>query len=114
MDGLDKRTGALSPDKRALLEQRLKATGSRVEHKGVRRSIHQGPPPLSFNQERLWFLDQLEPDSPAYNLPTWLRFEGELNVAALRRSVNEVLRRHEILRSLFAGVQRRAVRVVDH
>jgi amino acid adenylation domain-containing protein len=113
MDELDKRTAALSPAKRALLEQRLKATGGRVEHKGIRRSIHQGPPPLSFNQERLWFLYQLEPDSPAYNLPTWLRFEGELNVAAIRRSVNEVLRRHEILRTRIEAVEGRPVQVVE-
>jgi amino acid adenylation domain-containing protein len=113
MDGLDKRTAALSPAKRALLEQRLKATASRVEHKGVRRSVHQGPPPLSFNQERLWFLDELEPDSPAYNLPTWLQFEGELNVAAIRRSVNEVLRRHEILRTRIEAIEGRPVQVVE-
>ena len=113
MDNLDKRTAALSPAKRALLERRLKATGSRVEHHGIRRSIHQGPSPLSFNQERLWFLYQLEPDSPAYNLPTWLRFEGELNVAAIRRSVNEVLRRHEILRTRIEAVDGRPVQVVE-
>ena len=113
MDELDKRTAALSPVKRALLEERLKATGSRVEHNGIRRSIHQGPPPLSFNQERLWFLYQLEPDSPAYNLPTWLRFEGELDVAAIRRSVNEVLRRHEILRTRIEAVEGRPVQVVE-
>jgi len=113
MDNLDKRTAALSPAKRALLEQRLKATGSRIEHQGIRRSIHQGPSPLSFNQERLWFLYQLEPDSPAYNLPAWLRFEGELNVAAIRRSVNEVLRRHEILRTRIEAVDGRPVQVVE-
>ena len=113
MDELDKRTAALSPAKRALLEQRLKVTGSRVEHKEIRRNIHQGPAPLSFNQERLWFLYQLEPDSPAYNLPTWLRFEGELNVAAIRRSVNEVLRRHEILRTRIEAVEGRPVQAVE-
>ncbi|HEX3444412.1 MAG TPA: amino acid adenylation domain-containing protein, partial [Chthoniobacterales bacterium] len=113
MDELAKRTAGLSPAKRALLEQRLKATGSRVQHKEIRRSIHEGPPPLSFNQERLWFLYQLEPDSPAYNLPTWIRFEGELNVAAIRRSVNEVLRRHEILRTRIEAVEGRPTQVVE-
>jgi amino acid adenylation domain-containing protein len=113
MDNLDKKTAALSPAKRVLLEQRLKATGSRVEHQGIRRSLHQGPPPLSFNQERLWFLDQLEPDSPAYNIPTWLRFEGQLNIAAIRQCVNEVLRRHEILRTRIEAVDGRPVQVVE-
>ena len=113
MDELDKRTAALSPAKRALLEQRSKPTESWFEQKGIRRSIHQGPLLLSFNQERLWFLYQLEPDSPAYNLPTWLRFEGELNVAAMRRSVNEVLRRHEILRTRIEAVEGRPVQVVE-
>ncbi len=113
MDELDKRTAALSPVKRALLAERLKATGGRVEHNEIRRSIHQGPPPLSFNQERLWFLYQLEPDSPAYNLPTWLRFEGELDVAAIRRSVNEVLRRHEILRTRIEAVEGRPMQVIE-
>jgi hypothetical protein len=113
MDELDKRTAALSPAKRALLEQRLKATGSRAERNGILRRIHQSPTPLSFNQERLWFLYQLEPDSPAYNLPTWLRFEGELNVSAIRRSVNEVLRRHEILRTRIEAVEGLPVQVVE-
>ena len=114
MDELDKRIAALSPAKRALLAQRLKATADRVEPNGILRNIHRGPTPLSFNQERLWFLSQLEPESPAYNLPTWLRFEGELNVSAIRRSVNEVLRRHEILRTRIESVGGRPVQVVDH
>src|SRR5258708_12271492 len=113
MDELDKRTAALSPVKRALLAERLKATGGRVEHNEIRRSIHQGPPLLSLNEERLWFLYQLEPDSPAYNLPTWLRFEGELDVAAIRRSVNEVLRRHEILRTRIEAVEGRPMQVIE-
>jgi amino acid adenylation domain-containing protein len=113
MDELDKRIAALSPAKRALLEQRLKATGNRVGRNEIRPNRRQGPIPLSFNQERLWFLYQLEPESPAYNLPTWLRFEGELDVSAIRRSVNEVLRRHEILRTRIESVEGRPVQVVE-
>jgi hypothetical protein len=55
--------------------------------------------PLSFAQERIWFLSQWEPDSPAYNIPIALRLTGSLNVAALERSLNEIVRRHEILRT---------------
>ena len=58
-------------------------------------------PPLSFAQQRLWFLDQLEPGNPLYNVPCALRIAGVLNVAALERSINEIVRRHEILRTRF-------------
>jgi amino acid adenylation domain-containing protein/non-ribosomal peptide synthase protein (TIGR01720 family) len=57
--------------------------------------------PLSFAQERLWFLQQLQPESPAYHLPVVLRLKGELNVEALSQSLNEVVRRHESLRTKF-------------
>jgi amino acid adenylation domain-containing protein/FkbM family methyltransferase len=57
--------------------------------------------PLSFAQRRLWFLSQLEPDASTYNIPGAARLEGELDVMALRRSFNELARRHEILRMSF-------------
>ncbi|MGD1075767.1 MAG: amino acid adenylation domain-containing protein [Thermodesulfovibrionales bacterium] len=57
--------------------------------------------PLSFAQERLWFLDQLEPGSSAYNMPLALRLTGRLDVPALEQSIGEILRRHEALRTTF-------------
>jgi amino acid adenylation domain-containing protein len=57
--------------------------------------------PLSFAQTRLWFLQQLEPQSPAYNEPVMSRISGPLNVAALARTAREITRRHEVLRSTF-------------
>ncbi|HEX8903564.1 MAG TPA: amino acid adenylation domain-containing protein, partial [Longimicrobiaceae bacterium] len=54
----------------------------------------EGPMPLSFAQERLWFLDRLQPGSTAYNISLALRLEGELDAAALERAVGEVVRRH--------------------
>ncbi len=60
--------------------------------------------PLSFAQERLWLLDQLDPGSSAYNIPLVYRIKGALNIQALEHSLNEVVRRHEILRTNFVMV----------
>ncbi|HKR12408.1 MAG TPA: condensation domain-containing protein, partial [Pyrinomonadaceae bacterium] len=68
--------------------------------------------PLSFAQERLWFLDQLQPGSAAYNMPGVVRLEGDLNVAALERGLNEIIRRHEILRTTFRAEGGRPVQVI--
>ncbi|MEM7351938.1 MAG: condensation domain-containing protein, partial [Acidobacteriota bacterium] len=71
--------------------------------------------PLSFSQERLWFLDQLEPGSPAYNLSFALSLRGTLDVAVLERSFDEIQRRHEALRTDFTLIDERPVqRVLPH
>jgi amino acid adenylation domain-containing protein/FkbM family methyltransferase len=59
--------------------------------------------PLSFAQQRLWFLDQLEPETALYNISEAFRINGPLDVAALERSVNEIVRRHEVLRTTFSA-----------
>ena len=69
--------------------------------------------PLSFAQERLWFLDQLQPGSAAYNMPGAVWLEGDLNVVALERSLNEIIRRHEVLRTTFRSHRERAVQVIS-
>ncbi|UXE58890.1 MAG: amino acid adenylation domain-containing protein [Woronichinia naegeliana WA131] len=61
--------------------------------------------PLSFAQQRLWFLHQLSPDSHSYNLLEALRLEGTLNLLALEQSLSELIRRHEVLRTTFPMVE---------
>ncbi|HEU4323903.1 MAG TPA: condensation domain-containing protein, partial [Roseiflexaceae bacterium] len=62
------------------------------------------PQPLSFAQERLWFLDQLEPGGSIYNIPSALRLTGQLDEAAFERSLNAIVERHETLRTTFAQI----------
>jgi amino acid adenylation domain-containing protein len=68
--------------------------------------------PLSFAQERLWFLDRLEPGSTTYNIPAALRLAGALDEAALERSLSEIVRRHEALRTVFTEVEGSPAQVI--
>ncbi len=72
----------------------------------------QGELPLSFAQERLWFLDRLEPGRSTYNMPAALRLAGALDVAALRRCFAELVRRHEALRTTFGSGAGQPVQVI--
>ncbi|HSK75747.1 MAG TPA: amino acid adenylation domain-containing protein [Thermoanaerobaculia bacterium] len=71
-----------------------------------------GELPLSFAQQRLWFLHQLDPGSAAYNAPVALRLAGPLDLGALERSLTEVVRRHEVLRTRFEAVRGRPRQVI--
>jgi amino acid adenylation domain-containing protein/non-ribosomal peptide synthase protein (TIGR01720 family) len=71
-----------------------------------------GEMPLSFAQERLWFLAQLDPDSASYVVPGAVRLEGRLDVSALESALREIIRRHEVLRTTFATIDGRPVAVV--
>lgn len=68
--------------------------------------------PLSFAQERLWFLDKLEPGRAVYNIPLYYRLNGRLDRDAFKYSLERVFQRHEILRSCFADRNGRPVRLV--
>ena len=72
-----------------------------VKEKIISRREGRGSIPLSFAQQRLWFLNQMEPGSAAYNIPVQIRLRGKLNVEALRRSLNQIVSRHEVLRTHF-------------
>jgi amino acid adenylation domain-containing protein len=71
-----------------------------------------GELPLSFNQEALWFLDRLEPNRPTYMLHLALNVRGPLDISALERALNEIVRRHESLRTTFPEVNDRPVQVI--
>ncbi|HSF38618.1 MAG TPA: non-ribosomal peptide synthase/polyketide synthase, partial [Thermoanaerobaculia bacterium] len=73
------------------------------ERPPIERAPRLGPLPLSFAQQRLWFIDQLEPGSPLYNISVALRVEGPLDSEVLALSLSEIARRHETLRTVFAA-----------
>jgi len=68
--------------------------------------------PLSFAQQRLWFLNELEPENPLYNVPIAVGMSGKLNTNALERSLNEIVRRHEILRTTFRMENNQPVQLI--
>ena len=71
------------------------------------------PLPLSFAQQRLWFLDQLEPNNTAYNIPLVLRLQGALKVDVLAQSLRELVNRHEILRTAFPTVNNQPIQISE-
>ena len=79
----------------------------------IQRVPRDGPLPLSFAQQRLWFLDQLEPNSPVYNGPLAVRLSGVLHVKLLEDALNEIVRRHEILRTRYVVIDDLPVQVID-
>jgi amino acid adenylation domain-containing protein len=112
-ESLEKRIGELSPEKRELMERLLrekKGAGSRqsvIPRRKVSNTV-----PLSFGQQRIWMLDRLMPGSAFYNETTTLRLSFRLNVPALERSINEIVRRHEVLRTTFLAVDGQPVQVI--
>ncbi|HEY0727872.1 MAG TPA: condensation domain-containing protein, partial [Pyrinomonadaceae bacterium] len=110
---LASRRAALSALKQQELERLLNKTAAgQTPAPVIPKRPATGPAPLSFAQERLWFLDQLEPDSVAYNVCIPLRLTGRLNVAALNQSINEAARRHESLRTTFIEHEGRPAQVI--
>ncbi len=113
MAGVTETLGHLSPAARqALLRSILRERGARVQEDTIPRRGERGPAPVSFAQQRLWLMHQLEPESPAYNIPHALRLRGELHPAALCRSLGELVRRHESLRTVFREHDGEPVQVV--
>lgn len=98
MSEVNQRIAQLSPDQSIALEQRLLARRNSVRARGIPKRPVGVPAPLSFAQERLWFLSNFEPDSTAYNEMHVARMRGDLNIEALERSLDAVAARHDSLR----------------
>jgi amino acid adenylation domain-containing protein len=96
-----------------LLRKRLEERATmEVEEGTIPRRSNAGPAPLSFAQERLWFMDHLDPGNPTYNIPMALRLRGPLDPGVLAACLDEVIRRHEILRTRVGVVDGAAVQIV--
>lgn len=97
--------GDSSKEKMELFTLLLKAEGLGGSHRIIDSSRDgYGPFPMASAQQRLWFFHQLEPGSPAYNMPVAIRLEGRLNLSALHQSLSHIVRRHEILRTTFDSI----------
>src|ERR1043166_2723234 len=93
---IDEQIAALSPAKKALFEQ-LRREREAASSSRIPRRTNQDRAPLSFAQQRLFFLDQLEPGKASYNVPVAKRISGPLDVESLEKAINEITRRHESL-----------------
>ncbi|HEX8353468.1 MAG TPA: condensation domain-containing protein, partial [Pyrinomonadaceae bacterium] len=100
---LSERLKKLSPAKRMLLLKSMREGGARAEGVApIARRARGGAAPLSFAQQRLWFLNEFAPGGAAYNLHAAVRLTGRLRVDVLERTLTEIVRRHESLRTTFA------------
>jgi amino acid adenylation domain-containing protein len=105
--------GALSPDDRALVERRLlQSLGLAADEARIARRPVEGPVPLSFAQQRLWFLEQMTPGTAVYNIPIGLRVAGLLDVSALREAIDAIVARHAVLRTTYRLVGDEPAQVV--
>jgi amino acid adenylation domain-containing protein len=112
MNALNARLAALSPEKRDLLERRIQAKKSKTEPDRIPKREPGEEVPLSFAQQRLWFMEQIEPGNLFYNLMLSIRLAGPLRASKLEESINEIVRRHEALRTTFKIVDGRARQVI--
>lgn len=101
---------SLSPEKKKFLMDRLKRNNPKNIMKKRRES---DLPVLSFAQQRLWFFDQLEPGSSTYNMPFLLKIEGDFDINVFEKSLNEIIQRHEILRTTFLLMDEQPIQIVN-
>ncbi|BAY84417.1 amino acid adenylation domain-containing protein [Calothrix parasitica NIES-267] len=99
----------LSPAKKALLQKWQKGQ-SKV--KSIPKRLNSDIAPLSFSQQRLWFIDQLYNDSSFYNILGGLHLQGILNIKAFRQSLNEIIKRHESWRTIFSTKDEQPIQII--
>ncbi|MDF5723371.1 MAG: amino acid adenylation domain-containing protein [Rhizonema sp. PD37] len=117
MSDLLKRLETLSPEKRELVLQKLKKQQQSLQNNGgltlsVKPVSREQPLSLSFAQQRLWFLDQLEGEKCVYNVPFFWQLSGFLNISALEQAIQEIVQRHEVLRTTFSVVDGSPIQVI--
>ncbi|MEM6252546.1 MAG: amino acid adenylation domain-containing protein [Cyanobacteria bacterium P01_D01_bin.156] len=94
----------LTPEQRALFEKKLAEKGLQAPKVGTIPQRSPGQPiPLSFAQQRLWFVQQLDPENTAYNVASVFKLQGSLDFLALEKSLNTLVERHETLRTRFVS-----------
>lgn len=101
MENLSRRLSELSAEKQKLLAQALQQQGETFDAFA-----------MSFAQQRLWLLDQMDPDNSVYNVRFMFHLTGPLKVAVLEQSLNEIVRRHEVLRTTYLAVNEVPVQVI--
>jgi amino acid adenylation domain-containing protein/thioester reductase-like protein len=115
MSSLSERLANLSPEKRELLLKRLEKKQENIIPNTIEcQKRNTNIFPLSFAQNRMWFLDRIEQESSAYNISTALRLKGRLNATILKKCLEEIVTRHEILRTTFAVVEEKPVQIINH
>lgn len=113
-DELNRRLARLTPERRRALERMLaKSTASETGVWPIERADRSGELPVSFAQQRLWFLTQLDPANAAYIMASHLRLKGRLCLDALGQTIAEIVRRQESLRSRFRAAGDRPVQVIQ-
>ena len=111
VSGLSKNLGELSTSERAALVMRLKKPSAQLTtEQTIPRCKHFGRVPLSFAQQRLWFLEQMGYSN--YLVSATSRLTGLLDVRALERSLNEIVQRHEVLRTTFTTIDGQPMQII--
>lgn len=114
---LNERLAALTPEQRELLLKQLKKNNFDIsklpkQEQAIQPRGHSNPSPLSVDQERIWFFNQVNPFDPAYNVYSAIRIKGMLNVPIMEQSVNEIIRRHEAWRTTFDMIDGQPMQIV--
>ncbi|MCM3338069.1 non-ribosomal peptide synthase/polyketide synthase [Paenibacillus sp. MER TA 81-3] len=113
MSDINTRLASLTPEQRQLLVKKLTERKTASRPSPTPQPIDPGGSVLSFAQQRLWLLDQLESGTSHYNIPFSLRFRSKLHISALQHSLTEIVRRHQALRTRFEERASGAVQLVD-